>query len=114
MPPAPISGAWEPPRAANRTRENPGQIGRSRHFAAPSWQPGQGRSRPTWAGSASAREVFAMLSAGKLGRGQERYYLDKVAEGAEDHYTGEGEAEGAGSAMLPRRWACRARLPRSS
>ncbi len=35
-----------------------------------------------------------MLSIGKLGAGQERYYLDKVAEGAEDYYTGEGEAEG--------------------
>jgi conjugative relaxase-like TrwC/TraI family protein len=35
-----------------------------------------------------------MVSAGKLGRGQERYYLDKVAEGAEDYYSGEGEAEG--------------------
>jgi len=35
-----------------------------------------------------------MLSIGKLGRGQERYYLDKVAEGAEDYYSGEAEAEG--------------------
>ncbi len=35
-----------------------------------------------------------MVSAGKLGRGQERYYLDKVAEGAEDYYSGEGEAQG--------------------
>jgi conjugative relaxase-like TrwC/TraI family protein len=35
-----------------------------------------------------------MLSIGKLGRGQERYYLDKVAEGAEDYYTGEGEDPG--------------------
>ncbi|MDX6635889.1 MAG: hypothetical protein QOF06_2092 [Solirubrobacterales bacterium] len=35
-----------------------------------------------------------MLSAGKLGRGQERYYLEKVAEGAEDYYSGEGEAPG--------------------
>ncbi len=35
-----------------------------------------------------------MLSIGKLGRGQERYYLDKVAEGAEDYYAGEGEAAG--------------------
>jgi conjugative relaxase-like TrwC/TraI family protein len=35
-----------------------------------------------------------MMSIGKLGRGQERYYLDKVAEGAEDYYSGEGEAEG--------------------
>ncbi len=35
-----------------------------------------------------------MLSIGKLGRGQERYYLDKVAEGAEDYYSGEGEAPG--------------------
>lgn len=35
-----------------------------------------------------------MLSIGKLGGGQERYYLDKVAEGAEDYYSGEGEAQG--------------------
>ena len=35
-----------------------------------------------------------MLSIGKLGAGQERYYLDQVAEGAEDYYAGEGEAEG--------------------
>jgi conjugative relaxase-like TrwC/TraI family protein len=35
-----------------------------------------------------------MLSIGKLGAGQERYYLEKVAEGAEDYYSGEGEAEG--------------------
>ncbi len=35
-----------------------------------------------------------MLSIGKLGKGQERYYLDKVAEGAEDYYSGEGEAAG--------------------
>ncbi|HEY1855419.1 MAG TPA: MobF family relaxase [Solirubrobacterales bacterium] len=35
-----------------------------------------------------------MLSVGKVGRGQERYYVDKVAVGAEDYYSGEGEAEG--------------------
>jgi conjugative relaxase-like TrwC/TraI family protein len=35
-----------------------------------------------------------MLTIGKLGIGQENYYLDKVAEGAEDYYSGEGEAEG--------------------
>ena len=35
-----------------------------------------------------------MLSIGKLGFGQERYYTEKVAEGAEDYYSGEGEAEG--------------------
>jgi conjugative relaxase-like TrwC/TraI family protein len=35
-----------------------------------------------------------MLSIGKLGKGQERYYLDKVAEGAEDYYSGEGEIAG--------------------
>ncbi len=35
-----------------------------------------------------------MLSIGKLGRGQERYYLDKVAEGTEDYYSGKGEAPG--------------------
>jgi conjugative relaxase-like TrwC/TraI family protein len=35
-----------------------------------------------------------MLSIGKLGKGQERYYLAKVAEGAEDYYSGEGEVAG--------------------
>jgi conjugative relaxase-like TrwC/TraI family protein len=35
-----------------------------------------------------------MLSIGKLGVGQERYYLSKVAEGAEEYYSGEGEAAG--------------------
>jgi len=35
-----------------------------------------------------------MLSIGKLGKGQERYYLDKVAEGAEDYYSDEGEVAG--------------------
>jgi conjugative relaxase-like TrwC/TraI family protein len=35
-----------------------------------------------------------MLSIGKVGSGQERYYLGKVAEGAEDYYSGEGEAAG--------------------
>jgi conjugative relaxase-like TrwC/TraI family protein len=35
-----------------------------------------------------------MLSIGKLGAGQEAYYTAKVAEGAEDYYSGRGEAEG--------------------
>jgi conjugative relaxase-like TrwC/TraI family protein len=35
-----------------------------------------------------------MISIGKLGAGQERYYTEKVAEGAEDYYSGEAEAEG--------------------
>ncbi|HZK14982.1 MAG TPA: MobF family relaxase, partial [Solirubrobacterales bacterium] len=35
-----------------------------------------------------------MLSIGKLGTGQETYYLEKVAEGAEDYYSGEGEVAG--------------------
>ncbi len=35
-----------------------------------------------------------MLSIGKLGRGQARYYLDKVAEADEDYYTGAGEDPG--------------------
>jgi conjugative relaxase-like TrwC/TraI family protein len=35
-----------------------------------------------------------MLSIGKMGAGQEGYYLGKVAQGAEDYYSGEGEAEG--------------------
>ena len=29
-----------------------------------------------------------MLTIGKLGIGQESYYLEKVAEGAEDYYSG--------------------------
>lgn len=33
-------------------------------------------------------------SIGELGKGQERYYLSKVAEGAEDYYSGEGEVSG--------------------
>jgi hypothetical protein len=35
-----------------------------------------------------------MLSIGKMGAGQHAYYLGKVAEGAEDYYSGKGEAEG--------------------
>jgi len=35
-----------------------------------------------------------MLSIGKLGAGQEAYYTARVAEGAEDYYSGRGEAEG--------------------
>ena len=35
-----------------------------------------------------------MLTIGKLGAGQEGYYLEKVADGAEDYYSGEGEAPG--------------------
>lgn len=35
-----------------------------------------------------------MVSIGKLGKGQQAYYLDRVAAGAEDYYAGEGEAPG--------------------
>jgi conjugative relaxase-like TrwC/TraI family protein len=35
-----------------------------------------------------------MVSIGKLGVGQERYYTETVAEREEDYYSGEGEAEG--------------------
>ena len=35
-----------------------------------------------------------MVSIGKLGKGQETYYLDSVAGGADDYYSGEGEAPG--------------------
>ena len=35
-----------------------------------------------------------MLSIGKLGVGQQQYYLDAVAKGAEDYYTNSGEAPG--------------------
>src|SRR5918994_2613655 len=45
-----------------------------------------------------------MVSIGKLGKGQEVYYLDSVAGGADDYYVGEGEAPGrwtgSGSAEL--------------
>jgi conjugative relaxase-like TrwC/TraI family protein len=35
-----------------------------------------------------------VLTLGKLGHGQEAYYLDSVASGIEDYYAGEGEAPG--------------------
>jgi conjugative relaxase-like TrwC/TraI family protein len=35
-----------------------------------------------------------VLSIGKLGQGQESYYLEAVAQGIEDYYTGAGEAPG--------------------
>jgi len=35
-----------------------------------------------------------MVSIGKLGKGQETYYLDSVGGGADDYYSGEGEAPG--------------------
>ena len=35
-----------------------------------------------------------MLSIGKLGKGQENYYLATVAKGVEDYYTGAGESPG--------------------
>jgi conjugative relaxase-like TrwC/TraI family protein len=35
-----------------------------------------------------------VLSIGKLGQGQESYYLESVAQGIEDYYTGTGEAPG--------------------
>lgn len=45
-----------------------------------------------------------MLSIGKLAHGQESYYLDAVANGAEDYYLGSGEAAGywtgAGAQLL--------------
>jgi conjugative relaxase-like TrwC/TraI family protein len=44
--------------------------------------------------AAAVDNTGAMLSIGKLGKGQERYYLGKVAEGAEDYYSGEGEEAG--------------------
>ena len=45
-----------------------------------------------------------MLSLGKLAPGQQAYYLDTVARGAEEYYTGAKEAPGqwmgAGAALL--------------
>lgn len=37
-----------------------------------------------------------MLSIGKLGKGQERYYLEKVAEGTEDYYPARARRPGNG------------------
>src|SRR5581483_11464435 len=56
-------------------------------------------------GSGQGREGGTrVLSIGKLGRGQENYYLATVASGIEDYYTGSGEAPGewtgAGAARL--------------
>jgi hypothetical protein len=52
-----------------------------------------------------------MLSIGKLGTGQEAYYLEKVAEGAEDYYSGEGKADGywLGDAARDLGWKARSR-----
>ena len=55
-----------------------------------------------------------MLSIGRLGKGQERYYLDKVAEGAEDYYSGKGEAEGQWLVAPPKHSACPARPKRKA
>jgi hypothetical protein len=55
-----------------------------------------------------------MLSIGKLGRGQERYYLDKVAEGAEDYYSGEARRLASGSAMRPETSVSKARSAKTS
>ncbi len=43
-----------------------------------------------------------MLSLGKLAPGQQQYYLDTVAKGAEEYYTGAKEAPGEwhGSAAI--------------
>lgn len=38
--------------------------------------------------------VRVVLSLGKLAPGQQRYYLDTVARGAEEYYTGANEAPG--------------------
>jgi len=50
------------------------------------------------------KAASAVLSIGKLGHGQENYYLATVAKGIEDYYTGSGEAPGewtgAGAARL--------------
>ena len=35
-----------------------------------------------------------MVTIGKLGKGKESYYLDSIADGADDYYAGEGEAPG--------------------
>jgi conjugative relaxase-like TrwC/TraI family protein len=44
--------------------------------------------------NALSQDREGMLSIGKLGIGQEIYYLEKVAEGAEDYCSGEGEVAG--------------------
>jgi hypothetical protein len=59
---------------------------------------------PRRVGIGSVGGTTAVLSIGKLGRGQESYYLQAVAQGVEDYYLGSGEAPGrwtgAGSLSL--------------
>lgn len=54
--------------------------------------------------TAHQRERSAVLSLGKLAQGQQQYYLDTVAKGAEEYYTGAkeapGEWQGAAAARL--------------
>ena len=50
-----------------------------------------------------------MLSLGKLAPGQQQYYLDTVAKGAEEYYTGAKEAPGEWRGAAPRVSACTVR-----
>ena len=74
----------------------PKAIGQPPEWVSDSSQP----RAPLW----RLRPGVAVLSIGKLGRGQERYYLNTVARGVEDYYLGSGEAPGRwigeGAALL--------------
>jgi len=74
----------------------PEAIGQPTELVPDSSQP----RAPLW----RPRPGLAVLSIGKLGRGQEQYYLNTVARGVEDYYLGAGEAPGRwtgrGAALL--------------
>jgi hypothetical protein len=55
-----------------------------------------------------------MLSIGKLGTGQESYYLEKVAEGAEDYIPARARRRATGLATPPATSAWRAKSKVSS
>jgi conjugative relaxase-like TrwC/TraI family protein len=59
--------------------------------------------RNRWTQRRPSRRV-RVVTIGKLGKGQQRYYLESVADGIDDYYSGEGEAPGrwlgAGTAEL--------------
>jgi conjugative relaxase-like TrwC/TraI family protein len=50
--------------------------------------------RPATSLATGGAQVAGMLTIGRLGRGQETYYLEKVAHGVEDYYTLSGEPAG--------------------
>ena len=61
-------------------------------------------------GGRSGRRGGWVLSLGKLGAGQQSYYLEAVARGVEDYYGGRGEVAGRGLARARRHSRWRASL----